>query len=155
MKPGTRNDAIFSSVDFYPTILDLLGLQPAPGQLFDGVSQVPALLGKAAPRETTFTFFPHYDREFDGPGAAVRQGEWKLIRRFFGNDDQTDRYELYNLRTDPGERRDLAIQQPDKLRALHALLSQYLNATGAVLPARNPKYDPKAQKPEVKSKVRE
>ena len=152
-KPGTRSDAIFSSVDFYPTILGMLGLQLPAGEPLDGVSQVPALLGKAAPRQTTFMFFPHYDREFDSPGAAVRQGDWKLVRRFFDNADQTDHYELYNLRADPGERRDLAVQQPDKRRELEALLAQHLEETGAVLPVENPKYDPKAQKPEVKSKV--
>jgi arylsulfatase A-like enzyme len=153
VQPGTRSDALFSSVDFYPTILGMLGLPPGSGQFWDGVNQVPALLGQAAPRQTTFTFFPHYDREYDGPGAAVRQGDWKLIRRFFDRDDQSDCDELYNLRDDPGERRNLAGQQPDQVRALGVLLRQYLQETGAVLPVKNPYYDPKARPPAIASQV--
>ena len=147
IKPGAHSDAIFSSVDFYPTILAMLGLQPVPGQKLDGIDQVPALLGGAAPRDTTFCFFPHYDRDQMGPGAYVRRGDWKLIMRFCDNDDQTDRHELYNLREDIGETRNLAAQQADKVSELDALLRQYLKDTGAVLPVKNPKYDSKAKAP--------
>lgn len=153
VKPGTRSDAVFSSVDFYPTLLDMVGLQPLSGQPLDGVDQLPALLGKGRPRNATFTFFPHYDRELDSPGAAVRQGDWKLIRRFFDNEDQTDCYELFNLHTDPGEQRNLAVQRPEKVRELDDRLSHYLTESGAVLPVKNPKYDPAARKPVVGSKV--
>ena len=72
----------------------------------------------------------------------MRQGDWKLIRRFFGNldhkPDQSDTYELYNLRDDMGESHNLAAAQPDKVRELDAALSRYLRDTGAVLPVKNP-----------------
>ena len=42
----TRSDAVISSIDFYPTILDMLGLKPRPDQKFDGISIVPALRGQ-------------------------------------------------------------------------------------------------------------
>jgi arylsulfatase A-like enzyme len=51
---------LLSSVDFYPTLLEMVGLKSQEGQQLDGVSQVPALLGKGTPRDTVFCFFPHY-----------------------------------------------------------------------------------------------
>ena len=146
VKPDSHSDAIFSSVDFYPTILSMLGLHPARQKL-DGFNQVPALLGKPGPRDTTFCFFPHYDRDQMGPGASVRKGDWKLIMRFCDNNDQSDRYELYNLREDIGETKNLASKNPDHVGELNLLLRQYLKDTGAVLPVRNPKYDPKVKMP--------
>lgn len=101
--------------------------------------------------DRTLCFFPHYDHDLDAPGASVRQGDWKLIRRFFGHldhkPDQADAYGLYNLRDDIGESYNLASAQPDKVQELDAALSGYLRDTGAVLPVKNPKYDCKAPEP--------
>ena len=48
------------------------------------------------------------------PAAWVRRGDWKLIRFFCDNPDQTDRFELYNLKDDIGETRNLAADNPGK-----------------------------------------
>ena len=151
IRPDTRSDAIFSSVDFYPTLLAALDVAPPPGPKFDGVNELPTLLGKGPVADRTLCFFPHYDRDLDAPGASVRQGDWKLIRRFCGNldhkPDQADAYELYNLRDDIGESHNLASARPDKVQELDAALARYLRDTGAVLPVKNPKYDFEAPEP--------
>ena len=60
-RPGTRSEAIVQSIDFYPTLLEMAGLKPQPGQKFDGISIVPALQGQATDRETAiYCIFPHY-----------------------------------------------------------------------------------------------
>jgi len=51
-QPGSRNDTVIQSSDFYPTFVELLGLKPQPGQVFDG-SACPALAGKPLDRQAS------------------------------------------------------------------------------------------------------
>ena len=147
-KPRSTSDALLSSTDFYPTILAMLGLQAQPGQRFDGVSQVPALLNQRAPRETAYCFFPHYTPATGNiPGAWVRRGDWKLIRFFCDGPDQAERVELYNLREDLGETRDLAFGNARIVKELDVLLGAHLRDTKAIVPKPNPAYDPAATPP--------
>ncbi len=146
VKPGSTNDALFSSLDFYPTLLEMLGLKSPPGQKLDGVSQVRALLGRGRPRDTVFCHFPHFSQLgpeaecFEVPGTWVRRGDWKLIRRFCDNEDQTDRFELYNLKDDLGETQNLAATMPDKVKELNVLIDGFLQDTKALIPKPNPNY---------------
>lgn len=141
--PGSKNDAVISSIDFYPTILEMLGLKARPEQQFDGVSIVPALRGRPLERDTIFSDRPHYARVHqEMPASYVRQGDWKLIRFYCDNDDQTDRFELYNLRDDIGETKNLAASMPDKVKELDALIARHLSETQALIPLKNPNYRP-------------
>lgn len=153
--PGQTSPAFLNSVDFYPTLLEMLGLAAQSGQRFDGVSQVPALLGSGAPRDTLFCYFPHYTPATENvPGVWVRRGPWKLIRFFYDGPSQEHRYELYNLEEDLGETRDLAAEQPGRVRELDALIEEHLRATGALIPAVNPAFDASAPlAPEKKAKA--
>jgi len=145
VEAGARSEALLSSVDFYPTILEMLGIERDEGQKLDGVSQVPALLGKGAPRQAAFCLFPHYTPVTGNlPGVWVRQGDWKLIRFFHDNADQTDRFELYNLKDDLGETKNLAGAHPAKVTELNTLIDQHLREIKPVLPKPNPAYRPDA-----------
>jgi arylsulfatase A len=143
-QPGGRCDIPVSSVDWYPTLLDLAGLQPPPSQQFDGVSLAPVLRGAhELARERLFWHFPCYVGKAT-PASAVREGDFKLIE-FFENGG---RRELYNLRTDPVEEHDLAAQHPEKAQALYQTLQHWQRDTHAALPrGPNPDYDPQAQRP--------
>jgi arylsulfatase A-like enzyme len=141
----TRSDAVISSIDFYPTILDMLGLKPRPDQKFDGISIVPALRGQPLPRKAIFCHYPEYFRwggRTEGmlPSCYVRAGDWKLIRFFHDNPDQTDRFELYNLREDIGEKMNLAGKMPEKVEELNRMMDGFLKDTQALLPKPNPAY---------------
>jgi arylsulfatase A-like enzyme len=70
----------------------------------------------------------------------VRKGDWKLIRFWADNDDQTDRHELYNLREDQQEKKDRAAGEPGKVKELGKLLDGFLADTKAVIPKANPAY---------------
>ena len=141
-KPGSRSDAVIQSTDFYPTFLELLGMTAQPGQIFDGLSIAPALRGQPLAREAIFTFFPHSPKVPDSlPGAVtVVTDEWKLIRLFHQGDNGAHAYQLYDLKSDMGETRDLAASQPDRVKRLDGLITKFLADTKAIVPVPNPAY---------------
>jgi arylsulfatase A-like enzyme len=147
---GTRSAELVQSVDFYPTILDMLDLRKKEDTKFDGISIVPSLAGEKLDREAIFCFLPH-NVGFVGqlPAASVRKGDWKLIRYFHDGGRTPEgtldhRYELFNLRWDLGERNNLATQKPEMVAELDALIEGFLKDSRAVLPLPNPNYDPTA-----------
>jgi arylsulfatase A-like enzyme len=148
VKPGSRSDALVSSVDFHPTLLEMAGLKPKAGAALDGVSLVSALRGEPFDRGAIFCHFPHYVPATENlPAASVYEGDWKLIRFFCDGEGQKDRQELYNLKEDLGETKDQAAAQPDRVKAMGARLDRFLKETGAQVPVPNPKFDPAAGGP--------
>ena len=83
----------------------------------------------------------------DTSATYVRRGDWKLIRFYCDNHDQSDRHELYNLREDLGETKDLSAAMPDKVKELATLIDGFLKDSGAVVPKPNLAYDPQAKAP--------
>lgn len=142
-EPGTATEVPIMSTDFFPTFCEVLGIPCPPGVPFDGSSFAPLLRGDGFDRGPLFCHFPHpMGKISPHPASWARQGDWKLIRLYYANDDQTDRFELYNLREDIGEARDLSADQPERVVALSALLGRFLSDTGAKIPAANPSFDP-------------
>lgn len=145
-KPGATSDALLQSVDWFPTLLAMCGLKPPAGLQLDGLDQTPTLLGQAKPRDRVFCHFPHGSpnqaANIPGflPGTYVRRGDWKLIRFFADNDDGSDRFELFNLKDDVGETKNLAAEKPEIVRELNELIAGFLRDTEAVIPVRNPGY---------------
>lgn len=119
-----RHPCPTSTVDLLPTVLDFVGAEPPPD--IDGVSLLPRLVGEpdcARPviAETT-------DESRSVTGAALVQGGQKLIV-----DYREDRVELFDLTSDPGERRDLSRHRRERASALQDTLSRRLNADGSSL----------------------
>ena len=145
-KPGSKTDAVISSVDYYPTLLEMAGVRPQQKVEFDGRSFAPVLEGKPLNRGPLFWHFPHYTPATGAtPCTAVRDGDWKLIRFWCEGKGQDDRYELYNLSTDLGEAHDLSATNPEKVRELTAVMEQFLTSVKVVRPRPNPRYDPQAK----------
>jgi arylsulfatase A-like enzyme len=106
------------STDFYPTILDIAGLEARPDQHRDGVSLVPLLQDKGdIARTDLYWHYPHYSNQGGFPGAAIRSGRYKLIERF-----EDGRVHLYDLENDIGEQHDLADQRPEVVAQLRPKL---------------------------------
>jgi arylsulfatase A-like enzyme len=153
-QPGSRSDVLTQSEDFYPTLLAGLGLPAAAGQIFDGVSILPALRGERQEHPPVFTFFPHAP---EVPGwapesAAVHAGRWKLIRLFHQGEEGRHRHLLFDLENDLGERSDRAAELPDTVRELDALIEEFLDRTAAVRPVPNPAFDVAEYHPEREGK---
>jgi arylsulfatase A-like enzyme len=146
VKADTVSNALMVSTDLYPTILEMAGIRVPATQPLDGVSLVPVLTGnKSSVRKGVYCYLP----QFQGPGrfpcASVRVGNWKMIRYFHGNADDSNREELYNLRDDIGETFNVIGSAPAIAKVLSADLDAYLKNINAILPVYpNPAYDPHA-----------
>jgi hypothetical protein len=151
---GSRSVVTVQSEDYYPTLLEGLGLAAAPEQRFDGVSILPALKGGALARQAVFQYFPHDPNVPDWlpPAVSVHSGDWKLIRIFYGGKNGAHRYLLYNLKDDLGETNNLEGQLPERVNELDALIEAFLNDTRAVRPLPNPDFDPAKYHPEEEGK---
>jgi arylsulfatase A-like enzyme len=143
---GVVTDALVSSTDLYPTLLEMAGSAVPESTGLDGLSQVSTLLGGAPPRRSVFWHLPHGGpkaesrNEGSWPSSAIRSGHWKLIRRYGANRDGSDQQLLYDLAADVGETRDLARVQPAVAGALAQELDRWLRDTEAVIPVPNPGY---------------
>ena len=146
VKAGTTADFLIQSTDLYPTLLNVCGASPKADQKTDGFDQTAALLGGESPRDRVFCHFPHgnatRDSVMDGfyAGTYVRKGDWKLLRFYARNDDGSDDLELYDLKNDLGERRNLAKEKPQLVKELNGLIADFLKDTEAVIPKLNPNF---------------
>ncbi|MYB50934.1 MAG: sulfatase [Acidobacteriia bacterium] len=142
VRPGSVEDTPVTSVDFYPTILEMAGAADVPGHTVDGVSLVPLLEGSGTiNRPTLFWHYPHYSNSGSTPMGAIREGPWKLLEFF-----EDSHVELYNLETDPAETTDLAEIDSRRARSMREELSGWRDSVGASLPAPNPEFDPARQR---------
>ncbi|MEM7012605.1 MAG: sulfatase [Verrucomicrobiota bacterium] len=117
--------------DFYPTMLDVAGLEPRSDYSGDGANLVPLLTKGTEPkREAIFWHYPNFAFHKDNKlGSAVRMGDFKLLEFF-----EDDNIELYNLKDDIGEKRNLADEQPELAQKMRQQLQDWRKATGAKMP---------------------
>lgn len=133
---GAVTDYPTTATDLYPTLLDLAEIEPENSQHFDGISLKSVLENKTPEERPVFWHYPHYSGGLGGrPSGAVRLGDFKLIEFFEDN-----RLELYNLKNDLGEEKDLSEVYPEKAKELKQLLHQWRKDVGAQMPFPNPAY---------------
>lgn len=109
-------DKTISSLDIYATISALSGAPLDAKKPLDGVNLIPYLTGKnsAVPHENI------YLRMFDAKKFAVRSGDYKLVTQKSGAIK-----ELYDLRNDIGETKNLADEKPGKVSEIDALRAKW------------------------------
>lgn len=126
-------DSPTTTPDWYPTFLELAGLPPQPQQHQDGVSIAPLLRGDTMEERPLFWHYPHYGNQGGQPMAAVRRGNYKLLKFF--EDNHT---ELYDLSQDIGESFNLTGELPDLANELETLLDAWIQEVGGIVPQPNP-----------------
>jgi arylsulfatase A-like enzyme len=132
-KPGSVCSEPVISTDFYPTMLEMAGLEQMDEQHVDGVSLGPLLRGaKSLGREAIYWHYPHYGNQGGFPGGAVRMGDYKLIANY-----TDDSIELYNLKDDIGEKNDLSEKMAKKAGQLKAMLEKWRKDVDAKMPTSN------------------
>jgi len=142
IQAGTCSHVRVIGEDLLPTLTALAQVsEPLPKGIEGGsFAAVLTNAGKGTvprPREEFVVHFPHYDKDGLGPASAMLLGDFKLIHPY-----ETGALRLFNLATDPGERRDLAKEMPAKAKELDQRLTDYLVAMNAQMPKPNPNYDP-------------
>ncbi len=117
---GVVSEHVCYFPDYLPTLLDVAGRPDAVPRGLDGISFLPTLLGRPADqRKHEYLFW-----EFAGYGGqqAVRLGDWKAVRR--GLQKGVGPLELYNLRTDIGERNNVAARHPEVVARVERILRE-------------------------------
>ena len=149
---GLKSDVPVTNLDFFPTILEVAGVEKPAEKILDGQSILPLLTGEALPDDRPlFWHFPVYLEAYlkqddptqdplfrTRPGSAIRLGDWKLIHYFENND-----LELYNLKEDVGEKKNRVQSNPEKVKELFEILENWRKDTGAPVPKEiNPQFSP-------------
>ncbi len=141
-KPGSVSHTPVISADFYPTILGATGLNSPVGKPVDGESLEPVLRQTGAlKRDALYWHYPHYHPGGATPYSALRSGDFRLVE--FHEDHHI---ELYNLKDDLSEKRDLTAEMPEKAAALKQKLGAWLKSVDAQMPSPNPNADPEKDK---------
>jgi arylsulfatase A-like enzyme len=112
IKRGAVSDQVGAFWDFLPTAAEIAQV-PVPEKL-DGLSLLPALLAKPQTNQHDFLYWEFHERGFQ---QAVRMGDWKAVRPQVG-----EALELYNLKTDPGEKENMAEKNPEVVAKIEAFL---------------------------------
>jgi arylsulfatase A len=128
---------IASHIDIYPTVLALCGVAlPEKQPTLDGVSLIPLMEGKPGdwPDRTLFTHNPI--SEHNRYPGAVRTQRYRLLREIEGpaggsaaveNDRSATSWQLYDMQVDPGEKHDLASENPDLVAELSRQYENWLD----------------------------
>lgn len=115
------SDEPVSSIDFYPTFLDLAGIKQVPQKL-DGISIVPSLRGGELDREALFWYYPAETfKDNNRKGYSVRKGDFKYY--YFYPFDQE---ELYDLSIDPGEKNNISGRRKAITAGVREMAHQWL-----------------------------
>ncbi len=135
-KPNTHSSTPIIVDDLFPTVMEMAGISGYKTiQQIDGKSIVPVL------KDPGYTFGErvfiwHYPIRWtspNGPGinfhSAIRKGDWKLVYNL-----RSGQRELYDLKADIGEQKDLSEVRADKLNELSSLLSKKLNEWNSPMP---------------------
>ncbi len=137
-QPGSVCHTPVISPDFYPTLLALAGVAPS-NEMVDGENLGPLLRQTGTlKRDAIYWHYPHYHPGGASPHGAIRQGDYRLVEFY-----EDHHVELYNLKDDLGETRDLAARLPEMTAALRQKLHAWRQQVGAQMPTPNPSHEPK------------
>lgn len=128
---GIVSDKLINATDFAPTFCNLAGVNMPSDRQIDGTNAWNAFLGDKVIRDKPcmWIFPTHEDTYFRMPHMALRHEEYTLVGWLpekgqnsdlidWMKSSVPDRFELYNTLTDPGQNRDLSIEEGEKLKEL-------------------------------------
>lgn len=147
---GVQSEVMANGLDFYPTILSLIGAQPPAEKHLDGYDLKPLLTkdptdaslvrdANGVVRDTMFWHFPQMENT-----SSIRVGDYKLLRDYKSVPAKVMLNKLYdtsrgeNLRGDIEEAHDLAAEMPEKAAKLEAKLDALIRESGGRIPYFNP-----------------
>lgn len=131
-----KNEVAVTSPDLFPTLLEAVGISPKKYKGLEGESLWPLLTQKETEIDRAiYWHFPHHRTIEKSMSAAIREGDWKLIREF-----ESEAISLFNLREDIGETINLKDKYPKKVKAMYSKLKRWQRKTRVTMPDPNPDY---------------
>jgi arylsulfatase A-like enzyme len=123
-------------MDLFPTILNLTATKAPAQHAVDGARLDTLLTGKAdrSRKEQFLMHYPHSPHRTEY-FTVWRDGDWKVIYHYFPTEvSGGSHYQLFNLKTDPFEQKDLAASEPRELKRLMQGMVAALEKQHAVYP---------------------
>lgn len=121
---GSVCDEPICSIDLFPTVAAAAGV-PVQHPI-DGLDLLPVLKGGSLDRPALFWHYPHYSNQGGIPAGAIREGDWKLVERY-----EDGSVQLYNLREDVGEQKDIASRHPERVQEMRERLHTWYKTVDA------------------------
>jgi arylsulfatase A-like enzyme len=155
VKAGSKSAAPLMGVDHFPSMVEIGGGTMPQGQVADGKSYASILRGGNFDANRPLfwhNWSPRPTSTGDIFSSSIRVGDYKLVD-LFANGKQ----ELYNLKSDEGERKDIAAENPEMAKKLYAQLNDWRNSIGItdkVLQQLAGKADKRAERKEEKKEER-
>lgn len=119
IQAGSSSDVASCTVDYFPTIMDIVGFEMPDQRPLDGVSLLPLINGSMPERPQPLAF--HIRGK-----AAWHDGMLKAY-----GDVKKGKWELYDLASDPTESKDLAGEKPGRLKAMIAAWTKWKKSVDA------------------------
>ncbi len=127
-----------SSIDFFPTIMDMIGKGDEVSSDKEGVNIAPLVRGETIADRAIYWHFPHYSNHgMHSPGGAIRLGKYKLLEYF-----ENGTVQLFDLENDMGEQKDLSEIESETAQMLKDRLHQWRKKVNAQMMKPNPDFDP-------------
>src|SRR5690606_22913329 len=107
-------------MDIFPTLLSVAGVENPASHTVDGRPLTTLLSGTrdAARPESFLMHYPHSPHR-TAYWSSLREGDWKVIYHYFPTEvSGGSHYQLFNLKDDPFEQKDLASAQPAQVRSM-------------------------------------
>lgn len=126
IRAGRRSDYAGLCFDLFPTFIELAGGKSPSG--IDAVSLVPLLRGETMAESRELYFVRREGGSAYGGKSyeAMVRGDWKLLQN-----DPWSSLELYNIKQDPQEKSNVALQYPQVFREMASALRQHIQRGGA------------------------
>ncbi len=130
------NENYITGTDYLPTFMELLKVRKLPPDI-DGRSFLKTLYQSEArfDRGPIFWHYPHFSNQGSRPAGALRWWNYKLVENY-----ETGQVELYNLKEDISEQKDLSAEMPEKTKEMAGMLKKWREDVGANMPVPNPDY---------------
>ncbi len=117
IKAGTQSEHIGAFWDLLPTFAQLAGAKTPNG--IDGISFASTLLGQKQKQQHAFLYWEFHEQ---GGKQAVRMGNWKGVRLLAMKKETLT--ELYDLKTDPSEKNNIATKHPDVVDRMEKIMKE-------------------------------